>query len=64
MLSFFLGLFSESTAHALQLYSDEYPELLQTYKFVQFVGNLWKIMSLNLHQKVIGLLKYLVFSNA
>ena len=40
-----VDMFSESTARALEYYAQDYPELLETSRFVKFVNNLWKVMS-------------------
>lgn len=40
-----LGIFSESVARGLEVYGENQPGFLQTSRFVTFVLNIWKIMS-------------------
>ena len=39
------GVFSESTARGLEYYSKDYPAFMETARFVKFICNIWKIMS-------------------
>ena len=43
---YFLDVFNESTARGLEFYGKDTSYFLQTFKFVQFVCDLWKIMLL------------------
>lgn len=52
---FFTGVFSESTARALTFYASEYPEFASTARYVTFIGNLWKILSVKTSFKGSGL---------
>ena len=47
----FVGVFSESTARALEYYAKDYPELLETSRFVKYINDLWKVMSLKTPSK-------------
>ena len=46
-----LGVFSESTAHALEFYAEENPGFVSTSKFVKFISNIWKIMPVRTPKK-------------
>ena len=46
-----LGVFSESTAHGLDFYSSEYAPFAETARYVKFIGNIWKIVSLKTPSK-------------
>ena len=48
---YFSGVFSESTYHALQFHSKTCPDFLPTSRFVKFVLDIWKIMSLKTPSK-------------
>ena len=48
---FFLGVFSESTARGLRFYASQISEFCNTASFVEFIGNLWKVMSLKTPSK-------------
>ena len=39
------GVFNESTARGLQFYAESHPEFLQTGRFITFIMNIWKVMS-------------------
>ena len=45
------GVFSESTVKALEYYGKEYPDFLETARFVKFVLAIWKLMSLKTPSK-------------
>ena len=42
----FPGVFNESTVRSLTFYGKDHPEFLDTAKYVEFILNLWKVMSL------------------
>lgn len=42
----FAGIFSESTALGLEFYGKQFPEFLQSARFVRFVVDVWKTLSL------------------
>ena len=46
-----LGVFSESTASALEFYAKENPGLVSTSKFVKCILNIWKIMCVRTPEK-------------
>jgi len=41
----FLGVFSESTSLGLKHYVTTYPAFCETARYIDFITNLWKIMS-------------------
>ena len=43
---YFSGVFNESTVRGLKFYGKDYPEFLDTAKYVEFILKLWKVMSL------------------
>ena len=45
------GVFSEATSLALELFSDAYPGFKDTAKYVKFVCNIWKIMTVRTPNK-------------
>ena len=49
-----LGVFSEPIARGLEMYSSENPGFAETAKFVKFISNIWKIMSVRTPKKDIG----------
>jgi len=42
---FLTGIFSESTVRGLEFYGKSNPAFYETARFLKFVGNIWKIMS-------------------
>ena len=42
----FAGVFRESTSHALEFYSTEYPAFHQTAHYISFIASLWNILSI------------------
>ena len=54
----FSGVFSESTARELQLYGKSFPGFLDTARFITFITNIWKIMSVKTPVKGIVSLSY------
>jgi len=45
------GVFSESTVRALEFYANICPDFLETARFLKFVLQIWKIMSLKTPSK-------------
>ena len=45
IIYFLLGVFSESTARGLKFYSDTNPAWLQTSKYIKFILDIWKVVS-------------------
>ena len=41
----YLDVFSESTARGLEYYSKDHPAFMETARYVKFISNIWKIMS-------------------
>ena len=46
VLIFITGVFSESTVRSLEFYSDSHPSFKDTARYIKFILNIWKIMSL------------------
>jgi len=46
-----LGVFGESTVRGLRFYSKEIPDFLETAAYVEFIGNVWKVISLKTPSK-------------
>ena len=46
VLIFITGVFSELTVRGLEFYSDSHPSLKDTARYIKFILNIWKIMSL------------------
>ena len=40
-----VGVFYESTVRGLQFYSDGHPEFADTARYLNFISNIWKILS-------------------
>ena len=51
VLIFITGVFSESTVRGLEFYSDSHPSFKDTAKYIKFILNIWKIMSLKSSSK-------------
>ena len=47
VLIFITGVFSELTVRGLKFYSDSHPSFKDTARYIKFIFNIWKIMSLN-----------------
>ena len=45
LYNYFLGIFNESTARALEFYAKDHKPFLETSRFVTFIMNVWKIIS-------------------
>ena len=42
-----IGVFYESTVRGLQFYSDGHSEIANTARYLNFMSNIWKILSVN-----------------
>ena len=51
MTSCIAGIFSESAARGLMHHAASYPGFLETARFVTFITNIWKIMSVKASHK-------------
>ena len=59
-----LGVFSEPIACALEMYKGENPGFTETAKFVKFIFNIWKIMSIRTPEKgIVCVMKSFKLSN-
>ena len=62
VLIFMTGVFRESTVQGLEFYSDSHPSFKGTARYIKFILNIWKIMSLNSPSK--GMRCILMLCNA
>ena len=46
VLIFITGVFSKLTVRGLEFYSDSHPSFKDTARYIKFILNIWKIMSL------------------
>lgn len=65
--SYLEGVFNDSTSCGLEMYGKEHPQFLDTSRYVKFITNIWKVMSVKSPSKgtarVYILLVILVFCN-
>ena len=61
MLEMYLGVFNKATDRGLEFYSDKYPAFIETYRYVKFISNIWKIISVKTPSKGVLLCYKIVF---
>ena len=61
MLEMYLGIFNEATGRGLEFYADKYPAFIETCRYVRFISNIWKIISVKTPSKGVLLCYKIVF---
>ena len=51
MLEMYLGVFNEATGRGLEFYLDKYPAFVETCRYIKFISNIWKIISVRTPSK-------------
>ena len=51
MLEMCLGVFNETTGRGLEFYLDKYPAFIETCRYVKFISNIWKVISVKTPSK-------------